>query len=61
MMDIIKQLLLSSTVTVLDIDINQISGTCPQGITSCKGIVTLDVTSDNATIQINQKDNAGDS
>ena len=43
-----------------DIDINQISGTCPQGITSCKGIVTLDVTSDNATIQINQKDNAGD-
>jgi hypothetical protein len=44
-----------------DIDINQISGTCPQGITSCKGIVTLDVTSDNATIQINQKDNAGDS
>jgi hypothetical protein len=44
-----------------DIDINQISGTCPVGITSCKGIVTLDVTSDNATIQINQKDNAGDS
>ena len=44
-----------------DIDINQISGTCPAGITSCKGIVTLDVTSDNATIQINQKDNPGDS
>lgn len=44
-----------------DIDINQLSGSCPQGITSCKGIITLDITSDNATIQINQKDNAGDS
>lgn len=44
-----------------DIDINQISGTCPEGITSCKGIVTLDVNSDNAIIQINQKDTAGDS
>lgn len=44
-----------------DIDINQISGTCPTGITTCKGIVTLDVTSDNATIQINQKDTANDS
>ena len=44
-----------------DIDIKQLSGTCPQGITSCKGIITLDITSDNATIQINQKDNAGDS
>ena len=44
-----------------DIDIKQLSGTCPQGITSCKGIITLDITSDNAVIQINQKDNAGDS
>jgi hypothetical protein len=44
-----------------DIDINQISGTCPTGITSCKGIITLDVTSDNATIQINQKDTSNDS
>ncbi len=44
-----------------DIDINQLSGTCPQGITSCKGIIILDITSDNATIQINQKDTAGDS
>jgi hypothetical protein len=44
-----------------DIDINQLSGTCPQGVTSCKGIITLDVTSDDATIQINQKDTAGDS
>ena len=32
-----------------DIDINQMSGTCPQGITTC-----------NATIQINQKDGATD-
>jgi hypothetical protein len=44
-----------------DIDINQLSGTCPVGITTCKGIITLDITSDDATIQINQKDNAGDS
>jgi hypothetical protein len=44
-----------------DIDINQMSGTCPTGITTCNGLITLDVTSDNATIQINQKDNAGDS
>lgn len=44
-----------------DIDINQISGTCPTGISSCKGIITLDVTSDNATIQINQKDTSSDS
>ena len=41
-----------------DIDINQMSGTCPQGITTCNGIITLDVDSDNATIQINQKDSA---
>jgi hypothetical protein len=44
-----------------DIDINQMSGTCPQGVTTCNGIITLDVTSDNATIQINQKDSSGDS
>ena len=44
-----------------DIDINQMSGTCPTGITTCNGLITLDITSDNATIQINQKDNAGDS
>jgi hypothetical protein len=44
-----------------DIDINQMSGTCATGITTCNGIITLDVTSDNATIQINQKDSAGDS
>ena len=44
-----------------DIDINQISGTCPTGITTCNGIVTLDIDSENATIQINQKDSANDS
>ena len=43
-----------------DIDINQLSGTCPTGIQSCKGIITMDITSDNAVIQINQKDNAND-
>jgi hypothetical protein len=44
-----------------DIDINQMSGTCAQGVATCNGIITLDVTSDNATIQINQKDSPGDS
>jgi hypothetical protein len=44
-----------------NIDINQLSGTCPTGINTCKGIITLDITSDNAVIQINQKDTANDS
>ena len=44
-----------------DIDINQMSGTCPTGVTTCNGIITLDVTSDNASIQINQKDRSNDS
>jgi len=44
-----------------DIDINQMSGTCATGVTTCNGIITLDVDSDNATIQINQKDSANDS
>ena len=44
-----------------DIDINQMSGTCATGVTTCNGIITLDVTSDNATIQINQKDSSNDS
>lgn len=44
-----------------DIDINQISGTCPTGITTCNGIITLDIDSDNAVIQINQKDSTNDS
>lgn len=47
-----------------DIDINQISGTCPSGTTGCatpNASINLDITSDNATIQINQKDSANDS
>lgn len=44
-----------------NVDIYQLSGTCPTGVSSCKGIITLDITSDNATIQINQKDTANDS
>lgn len=44
-----------------DIDINQLSGTCPTGVSTCKGIITLDIDSENATIQINQKDTANDS
>jgi len=43
-----------------DVDINQISGTCPSGVSTCKGIITLDVDSENATIQINQKDSTSD-
>jgi len=43
-----------------DVDINQLSGTCPTGVSTCKGIITLDVDSENATIQINQKDTAND-
>ena len=44
-----------------NIDINQMSGTCATGVTTCNGIITLDVDSENATIQINQKDSANDS
>ena len=44
-----------------DVDINQISGTCAEATASCKGIITMDVVSDDAIIQINQKDTAGDS
>lgn len=44
-----------------DVDINQLSGTCPQGVSTCKGEITLDITSDNSVIQINQKDTANDS
>ena len=48
-----------------DIDINQISGTCAAGAgTSCStpnGNIQLDINSDNATIQINQKDSSNDS
>lgn len=39
-----------------NIDILQSSGTCPTGVTSCSGKIDLDITSDDATITINQKD-----
>ena len=48
-----------------DVDINQISGTCASGASnSCvspDAHITLDITSDNSVIQINQKDSANDS
>ena len=47
-----------------DVDINQISGTCAASGNGCatpNAIITLDITSDNSTIQINQKDSANDS
>ena len=48
-----------------DIDINQISGTCATSAgVSCStpnATIDLDITSDNATIQINQKDSSSDS
>jgi hypothetical protein len=48
-----------------DIDINQLTGTCATGASSdCSSPISkinMDITSDNATIQINQKDSATDS
>jgi len=48
-----------------DVDINQISGTCASGAgNGCatpNALLTLDITSDNAVIQINQKDASNDS
>ena len=47
-----------------DVDINQLSGTCASNGGGCatpNAIITLDITSDNSTIQINQKDSANDS
>ena len=48
-----------------NIDINQISGTCATGAgvacVSPNAVINLDITSDNATIQINQQDTNGDS
>ena len=47
-----------------DIDINQISGTSVGSNAACaspNALLTLDITSDNAIIQINQKDSANDS
>jgi hypothetical protein len=47
-----------------DVDINQISGTCAGQTTGCatpNANIVLDVTSDNATITITQKDSGNDS
>jgi hypothetical protein len=46
-----------------DIDINQLSGTCVGGspCATPNAIINLDITSDNATVQINQTDKANDS
>ena len=48
-----------------DVDINQVSGTCATGAgTACStpnANIVLDITSDNAIIQLNQKDSANDS
>lgn len=45
-----------------DIDINQISGTCVGGspCATPNAIINLDITSDNATVQINQQDTTND-
>lgn len=39
-----------------DIDILQSSGTCPTGITGCYGVINADFDSENATVNIKQKD-----
>ena len=48
-----------------DVDINQLSGTCASGASNAcatpDSSITLDITSDNAVIQINQKDSSNDS
>tara|TARA_B100001939_G_scaffold110518_2_gene95444 strand:+ start:1167 stop:1907 length:741 start_codon:yes stop_codon:yes gene_type:complete len=47
-----------------DIDINQLSGTCATTSTSCvspNAVIDLNVDSENAIIQINQKDSSSDS
>ena len=48
-----------------DVDINQLSGTCVSGASNAcatpDASITLDITSDNAVIQINQKDSSSDS
>lgn len=39
-----------------NIDIVQQSGTCPQGTTTCSGVIDMEIDSDDAVITINQKD-----
>ena len=60
-----QELIIELTGDSADIDIQQISGTCPSGASNdCatpNASIDLDITSDNATIQINQKDSSSDS
>jgi len=56
-----QEINLDHTGSGADVDINQMSGTCPQGVSTCNGIITLVIDSENATIQINQKDASNDS
>jgi hypothetical protein len=39
-----------------DIDILQSSGTCPTGVTGCYGVINADFDSENAIVDIKQKD-----
>ena len=39
-----------------DLDILQQSGNCPGGISSCYGTIDLDITSNDAIVNIKQKD-----
>jgi len=39
-----------------NIDIIQQSGSCPQGTTTCSGVIDMEIDSDDAVITINQKD-----
>ena len=39
-----------------NIDIVQQSGSCPQGTTTCSGVIDMEIDSDDAVITINQKD-----
>ena len=41
-----------------DIDILQTSGTCPTGISGCYGIINAEIDSENAIVNIKQKDTA---
>ena len=34
----------------------QSSGSCPQGTTTCSGVIDMEIDSDDAVITINQKD-----
>ena len=59
-----QELNLELTGDSADIDINQISGTCAASVQGCatpNAHITLDITSDNSVIQINQKDSSNDS